>query len=186
MKVKGIESARHSVPGSWFLVAGYFLLGGDSQTRNQKRGTRNFLIICLLAALALAPIALADVKDQKDQNTKEQTHRSARKALRKGDFERAANFYNDLIARDAQDIQAQLGASFAYMKLQSYALCFDHANTALKLDMNNARAHALAGAALLHSRLLHAAVPELTEALRLDSKEALAYGNVAGLDCFES
>ena len=185
MKVKGIESARHSVPGFWFLVAGYFLMGGDSQTRNQKRGTRNFLVICLLAALALAPIALADVKDQKDQNTKEQTHRNARKALRKGDFERAANFYNDLIARDAQDIQAQLGASFAYMKLQSYALCFDHANTALKLDMNNARAHALAGAALLHSGLLHAAVPELTEALRLDSKEALAYGNAAELDYFE-
>ncbi|MEN3332837.1 MAG: hypothetical protein V7641_2202 [Blastocatellia bacterium] len=188
MKVKGIESVRRSVSGSWLLVSGSFLAETDSHprtTRNQKRGTRNFLIIGLFVALALAPLALADVKDPKDQNTKEQTHRNARKALRKGAFEQAANLYNDLITRDAQDIQAQLGASFAYMKMQSYGFCFDYASTALKLDMNNARAHALAGAALLHSGFLQAAVPELTEALRLDSKEALAYGNAAELDYFE-
>src|SRR5256885_17114033 len=83
------------------------------------------------------------------------------------------------------EFQCGVGASFTYMKLQSYGLCFDHANAALKLDMNNAHAHALAAAALLHSGFLRAAVPELTEALRLDPKEALAYGNAAELDYFE-
>jgi tetratricopeptide (TPR) repeat protein len=188
MKVKGIESASNAVPDSCLLTPGHLAgkaSGHAQKTRNQQRRISRFSIIFLLATLALAPIALADITDQKVQASREPTHRDARKALRKGDFEQAAKVYNDLIIRDAQDIQAQLGAAFAHMKLQNYALCFEHTNAALKLDVNNARAHALAAAALLHSGFLHAAVPELTEALRLDSKDALAYGNAAELDYFE-
>lgn len=188
MKVKGIESAPNSVPDSWLIGSGSLagIASAHAQTtRNQQSRIASFLVIGLLILLALAATALAEVKDQKAPSSREQTLRDARKALRKGEFERAANFYGDLVNRDAQDIQAQIGVAFTYMKLQSYGRCFDHATLALKLDMNNARAHALAGSALVHSGLLHAAVPEITEALRLDSKESLAYGTAAELDYFE-
>ncbi|HJQ23309.1 MAG TPA: aspartyl protease family protein [Blastocatellia bacterium] len=143
------------------------------------------LILCLLAALILAPMTRADSGDQKAQAVREHTLRDARKALRKGDFERAARLYGELIDRDAQDVQAQMGAAFANMKLQNYARCFDHATAALKVNMNNARAHALAASALLHSGFLQAAVPELADALKLDPKDALAYGTAAELDYYE-
>src|SRR5689334_16158155 len=188
MKVKGIESAPTSVPGSWLMMPGSLaeMASAHAQkTRNQQHRIASFLVISLLITLALASTGLADVNDQQATSTREQTLRNARKALRKGEFERAATYYSDLVNRNAQDIQALLGAAFAYMKLQSYGLCFDRATAALKLDLNNARAHALAGSALLHSGLLHAAVPEVAEALRLDSKEPLAYGTAAELDYFE-
>lgn len=188
MKVKGIESASNRGPVSGLPRPGRLAESARAYARktgNPPRSLRSFLVIFLLATLALAPLTFADVKEQKPQDVKEQAHREARRALRKGDFERAATLYDELINRDGQDLQAQIGAAFANMKMQNYALCFDHANAALKLDANNARAHALAGSALLHSGFLHAAVPELREALRLDPKEALAHGNAAELDYFE-
>src|SRR5689334_24408751 len=106
MKVKGIESAPNRVLDFWLLRTGSVAgkaIAHARETRSRQRRIRGVLIIGLLAALALAPMALADVDDQKDQNTKEQAHRNARKALRKGAFEQAANFYNDLITRDAQE-----------------------------------------------------------------------------------
>ena len=183
MKVKGIESAANAVGGPASGLPTGRAGAYNQRAGNPQRPIRIFLAIGLLAALASA--VFADVADQKVQTTREQVLRDARKAMRKGDFERAANVYKGLIAGDAQDIQAQIGAAFAYMKLQNYARCFEYANAALKLDANSARAHALAGAALLHSGYLRAAVPELAEALRLDSKEALAYGSAAELDYFE-
>jgi len=188
MKVKGIESARPSVLASWFCVSNGFAATACAQPQTagkRKRRTRSLLLYGLLATLVLIPIARADVADQKAQAVREEALRDARKALRKGDFERAANTYANLINHNAQDLQAHLGAAFAYLKLQHYARCFDYATAALKLDMTNARAHALAGAALLHSGFLHAAVPELADAIRLDNREALAYGTAAELDYYE-
>jgi tetratricopeptide (TPR) repeat protein len=186
MKVKGIESAVNAVADPGWLASGSptgRVCAYAQRAGNLQRRIRIFLVIGLLAALAST--AFAGVSDQKVQTTREQALRDARKALRKGDFDRAANFYKDLIAGDPLDLQAQVGAAFAYMKLKNYAHSFEYANAALKLDANYAHAHALAGAALLHSGYLRAAVPELAEAIRLDSKEALAYGSAAELDYFE-
>ncbi len=177
MKVKGIESARPSV-----LCPPSFVSGASA---NRKRWAGGVLIFCLFAALLLAPMTRADSGDQKVEAARENTLRDARRALRKGDFERAARLYGEMVDRDAQDVQAQMGAAFAHMKLQNYARCFDHATAALKVNLNNARAHALAASALLHSGFLQAAVPELADALKLDPKEALAYGTAAELDYYE-
>jgi predicted aspartyl protease/Tfp pilus assembly protein PilF len=177
MKVKGIESVRHSLP--------LLFPHGEREPGKQRPGVRTLLILALLALSALAPASLAQTAALQSQSEREQAHRDARKVMRKGDYEQAVNLYKDLITRDEKDIQAHLGAAYGYMKLMSYGHCFDQASLALKLDANNARAHALAGTALLHSGFLQAAVPELTEALRLDAKEALAYGSASELDYFE-
>jgi tetratricopeptide (TPR) repeat protein len=189
MQVKGIESVPCSISDSQSPAAVSSPADDGARLRTvsiRKRGAIHILIILLLATLLLPPVALADTGDsQQDQASREQAFRNARKALRKGEFEQAANLYSCLIARNPQDIQAQLGLSFAYMKMATYARCYDIASEAIKIDKNNARAHALAGVALLRSGFLHNAIPELNEAFRLDPKEALAYGGMAEIDYFD-
>jgi tetratricopeptide (TPR) repeat protein len=194
MKVKGIESVQPAVSStemrfargdSSFLVQ-VFSFTTRQEPRNQKSVMRTLLALVLLALSALATVASAQTTaPPQDQSTREQALRDARKAMRKGDYEQAANLYKDLIARNEQDIHAHIGAATAYLKIMSYGRCFDEANVALKIDPNNARAHALAGTALLHSGFVRAAIPELSEALRLDPKDALAYGSGSELDYFE-
>src|SRR5262252_6283731 len=114
------------------------------------------------------------------------SYRAGEKALRSGEYEKAAKFYTDLLAIDERDINAHLGAAFAYFKLQNYSNCYDHAREALKIDENNARAHALSGLALLRSGFLNNAVPEFIQAIKLNPKEALAFGGLAEVDYYEN
>jgi tetratricopeptide (TPR) repeat protein len=116
----------------------------------------------------------------------ERQYRVGEKALRSGDYQKAAKFFTDLIGSDERDVNAHLGAAFAYFKLQNYSSCYDHAREALKIDENNARAHALAGLALLRSGFLSTAVPEFIQAIRLNPKEALAFGGLAEIDYYEN
>ena len=112
-------------------------------------------------------------------------HREARKAMRAGKCEEAANIYERLVELDAGDLKAWLGASFAYLKLSDYVRCFDAATSVLTRDRTNARAFALAGVALLRLGYLKQATAALQSAITLDPKEALAYGGAAELDYYE-
>jgi predicted aspartyl protease len=69
--------------------------------------------------------------------------------------------------------------------LTDYQRCYDEATEALKLDPKNARAHALAGIALLRSGYVRPAIAQLQVAVGLDPKEALAYGGAAEVDYYE-
>src|SRR5262249_10449421 len=113
-------------------------------------------------------------------------HREGEKAMRAGEYEKAAKVFVDLITGDEHDIAARLGASFAYFKLQNYSLCYDYARDVLKVDDNNARAHALAGLALLRSGFLVNATTEFIKAIRLNPKEALAFGGLGEVDYYEN
>ena len=135
----------------------------------------------LLFAAALPPPSRAATRP--DSN--ESQYREARKALRTGKYEKAAIIYEGLIILNPGDIQARLGASFAYLKTSNYSRCFDQANEVLKLNVNSARAHALAGIALLRSGYVRQAVVELQTALILDPREALAHGGSAEVDYYE-
>ena len=157
MKVKGIESAPSG-----------------------------FVLLILLALLvAVAPYRAAAFADDKEDEAREKIHNDARKAIRKGKYERAIELYLDLINKKGQDIQARLGASFAYLKQQNYEQSFEHATGALKLDINSARGHALAGLALLRSGFIRPAIAELQQSVNLNPKEALAIGGAAEIDYFE-
>jgi predicted aspartyl protease len=112
--------------------------------------------------------------------------RQAEKAFRSGDYERSARIFLELVNKDAGDIRARVGASLANFKLQNYSLCFEQAAEALKLDPNNARAHALTGLALLRSGYLNTSITELLLALKLNPKEPLAYGGIAEIDYYEN
>jgi predicted aspartyl protease/tetratricopeptide (TPR) repeat protein len=195
MKVKGIES-QYSEIGAGNPLAGRSLACIEnpyhrvSIPRSSANNLRHLIAILLLIALTLGAVphalaARADDTEDKQREAKDRILREARKALRGGKNEKAISLYRELIDKDPQDIQAQVGISLAYFKDQNYLLCFSHAAEAIKLNESNARAHALAGLALLRSGLVRAAVPELQRAIGLDPKDPLAYGGAAEVDYFE-
>ena len=159
------------------------------------RNIRAFGYLLLIAALTLftanvLPVrATSPQKDSKEakeaKEAGDRLDRDARKAIRAGKYEDAIRIYLGVIESDPRDSRARLGASFAYLKMQSYPPCFQHAKEVLSIDANNARAHALAGLSLLRSGFIRAAVGELQQALDLDPKEALAYGGAAEIDYYE-
>src|ERR1700754_2981662 len=84
MKVKGIESGSNTFPVSCFLGPGRLAEKASAyaqKTGNQQRRLRSCLVIFLLVTLVMAPMALAEDKEPKTQDVKEQTPRLARKAL---------------------------------------------------------------------------------------------------------
>jgi len=190
MKVKCIKSAPPAV-GDW-RPSTFSPVAGSGEPRHPAKQSAWLIALLLLVALAFAPVALTDDggKDKEKQEKQEKAardkaYREAQKVHRKGKYEQAVELYQKLIDGNAQDLEARLGASFAYFKMQNYLRCFEYAAEVLKLDINNARAHALAGQSLLRSGYLRPAVAELQKALLLNPKEALAYGGAAELDYFE-
>jgi predicted aspartyl protease len=116
---------------------------------------------------------------------KDPSHREAQKAMRAGKYEKAAQVYESLVAINASDLKARLGASFAYLKYSDYARSLAAASEVLKTNPENARAHALAGVAFLRSGYLRHAASELQLSIRLDSREPLAYGGAAEIHYYE-
>jgi tetratricopeptide (TPR) repeat protein len=144
-----------------------------------------FAIALLLVTLAISQALAAAPEDQKAKDPNNKIYREGMKAMRAGRYEDAIKIYRDILARDNSDIQARLQISFAYFKSQTYRLCFDEASEALKLDENNARAHALRGAALIRSGHIPNAIEELHRAFKLNAKEPLAFWAAAEIDYYE-
>src|SRR5215216_590889 len=164
MKVKSVESV---VSGSELGVRGSEL--HPIGTPKPQARTRNLIIILLLVAFAMsqAVVGTAVAAFDGDKKSTEKLHRDAKKALRKGEFQKAQEIYNNLLAIDAKDAQARLGAAMAYLKAQDFLNCYNYALELNKQNPNNARAHALAGLALLRSGYIRTAIVELRQALEL-------------------
>jgi predicted aspartyl protease/Flp pilus assembly protein TadD len=126
--------------------------------------------------------------EQVDARTKEivsKLAREARRAIREGKFEEAAKAYRQAIAADATSATARLGLALAHFKLQDYRACYEQASEVIKQHPENARAHALLGAALLRSGYVKEAAEQLNKAAQLNSREPLAIGAAAEIDYYE-
>jgi tetratricopeptide (TPR) repeat protein len=119
------------------------------------------------------------------RKTTEKKLRDASKAVRKGEYEKAARICEGILESNPHDLKARLGVSFAYLKLANYQKCFDAAQQALAEDPNSARGHALVALALLRSGYVRHSITELQAALALDQKESLAFGGAAEIDYYE-
>ena len=62
------------------------------------------------------------------------------RALRKGDFQEAEKIFRELLGKDAHDVEARLGLSFALLKQRNFAGLYDNAARVL---MQNPSQHAL-------------------------------------------
>ncbi len=96
MKVKGIESALSG-----------FRLGKHS--RLQSATERPTLRVAILFAItlsvflfAVAPYRAIAFADDKEDDAREKIHREARKAIRKGKYERAVELYRELLDKEGK------------------------------------------------------------------------------------
>lgn len=165
MKVKGIESAEHHT-------------------------TRFTIVILLTLAFGLAlspavPRAAAERGERKQKDPNEKVLRQAKKEIREGHYEKAIKVYTDLLDKVGPNIQAHLGIALAYAKLLNFLKCYEHATKVLEIDRNNARAHALAGLALLRSGFVPGAIERLVQSVTINPKEPLAFGAAAEIDYYE-
>jgi predicted aspartyl protease/Tfp pilus assembly protein PilF len=137
-----------------------------------------------LAAMAIG-VALAVIVAASPMDN-EKTRNKALKALRAGDFETAEKIYRDLLAKDAQDIDARLGLSHALLKQRRLRDSFDHAARAIASDPLSARAHALLGSAVLATGNFRLSVEEFRTAISLKPDEAMAIAGLAMVDFYEN
>lgn len=108
------------------------------------------------------------------------------KALRKGEYAEAEKIFRDLLNKDAQDVEARLGLSFALLKQRSLQGAYDNAARVIMLDPLSARAHALLGSSILAAGEFRLSVEEFKTALALNENEALAIAGLAMVDFYEN
>jgi tetratricopeptide (TPR) repeat protein len=166
---------------------------GDLEVTHQLRKPVILRVAIWIAAAALtltiaaaSPLPPCDnAASLAESQSTDKAFRDARKEMKRGNYDKAAKIYEGLVVLDPSDLQARLGASFAYLKLGNYVRCYDEAQEALKQNPKSARAHSLASVALLRSGYIRHAVAELQTALTIDRKEALAFGCAAEIDYYE-
>jgi tetratricopeptide (TPR) repeat protein len=108
------------------------------------------------------------------------------RAVRKGAYPQAEKIFRELLEKDAHDIEARLGLSFAQLKQRNLQAAYDNAARVIMLDPLSARAHALLGAAILGAGEFRLSVEEFRTALALNENEALAVAGLAMVDFYEN
>jgi predicted aspartyl protease/Tfp pilus assembly protein PilF len=150
--------------------------------RIHRVALRSALALC--AVLCLPGGALSPAKALAAGN--EKARQKAERAIRAGEYESAEKQYRELLSKDARDLSARLGLSFALLKQRKHQDAFDHAARALAEDPMSARAHSLLGAALLGSGNFRPSVEEFRTALSFKEDDALAVGGLAMVDFYEN
>ena len=142
------------------------------------------------AAISVAAVvlcfALAGATDIAAGFSDKKAYAKGHKALRKGEYGEAEKIFRDLLNKDAQDVEARLGLSFALLKQRSLQGAYDNAARVIMLDPLSARAHALLGSAILAAGEFRLSVEEFKTALALNENEALAIAGLAMVDFYEN
>src|SRR5918993_2301711 len=138
-----------------------------------------------VAAFVLC-FALAGATDIAAGFSDKKAYVKGHKALRKGEYGEAEKIFRDLLHKDAQDIEARLGLSFALLKQRSLQGAYDNAARVIMLNPLSARAHALLGAAILAAGEFRLSVEEFKTALALNENEAMAVAGLAMVDFYEN
>ena len=139
-------------------------------------GVAAFVLCFAFAGATHTAVASADKK----------SYTKGYRAVRKGDYEQAEKIFRDLLNKDAHDIEARLGLSFALLKQRSLQAAYDNAARVIMVDPLSARAHALLGSAILAAGEFRLSVEEFKTALSLDENEALAVAGLAMIDFYEN
>lgn len=138
-----------------------------------------FVAILLLSFLSSLPIESVVANNEKMRDR-------AQKALREGEFDRAEKIYREILNKDALDVQARIGLSFALLKKRNLREAFDNAARAIALDPLSSRAHAILGSVILTSGDFRRSIEEFKTALSLKSDDAMAIAGLAMVDYYEN
>lgn len=113
-------------------------------------------------------------------------HRKAEKEISNGNFEQAEHLYQEIIKKNAKDVEAHLGLGQVYLKRRNLQEAFDIGIKALQMDVNNTRARAIVATALLRSGYIEKSREQLNYTLQINPREDLALATSAEIDLYES
>ena len=138
-----------------------------------------------VAAFVLC-FALAGTTHIAAGSTDKKAYTKGYKAIRKGEYPQAEKIFRDLLGKDAHDIEARLGLSFALLKQRELQGAYDNAARVIMQDPLSARAHALLGSSILAAGEFRLSVEEFKTALALNENEAWAVAGLAMVDFYEN
>ena len=119
-------------------------------------------------------------------STDKKAYTKGYKAIRKGEYPQAEKIFRDLLGKDAHDIEARLGLSFALLKQRELQGAYDNAARVIMQDPLSARAHALLGSSILAAGEFRLSVEEFKTALALNENESWAVAGLAMVDFYEN
>src|ERR1044071_3212886 len=135
------------------------------QCNNKQRVLRT--AACVVAAFVFCLFATGAAQTAQGAADKKAYNRGYR-AVRKGDYTQAEKIFRELVEKDAHDIEARLGLSFALLKQKNLQGAYDNAARVIMLDPLSARGHALLGTAILGAGEFRLSVEEFRTALALN------------------
>src|SRR6185436_9152921 len=141
---------------------------------------------CCVAAVVFCVALTGMAQSPAGAATSKKAYTKGYRAVRKGDYEQAEKIFRELLNKDAHDIDARLGLSFALLKQRNLQGAYDNAARVIMLTPLSARAHALLGAAILGAGEFRLSVEEFRTALSLNEQEALAVAGLAMVDFYEN
>ena len=111
--------------------------------------------------------------------------KKAEREIRAGNFDKAEQFYRDLLVRNLDDKDARLGLSFSLLKQSKFTDCFDEASQVIAVDPLNGRAFSLMGTALLRSGDFRNSVESFLTSIKLNDRDHLALAGIAEISFYE-
>jgi tetratricopeptide (TPR) repeat protein len=116
----------------------------------------------------------------------DKTRSRAERALRDGEYAQAEQLFREALVKNPRDQAARLGLSYTLLKMRRLGDAFEEAAAVIAVDPLSARAHAIAGSALLASGDFPHAVEAYRTSLSLKDDEALAIAGLAMIDYYEN
>jgi predicted aspartyl protease/tetratricopeptide (TPR) repeat protein len=150
-----------------------------------KRKSLSRMAAVIVAAIVFC-VAFSGATHSAAGATDKKAYNKGYRAVRKGDYPQAEKIFRELLNKDAHDIEARLGLSFALLKQRNLQGAYDNAARVIMLDPLSARGHALLGTAILGAGEFRLSVEEFRTALTLDENEALAVAGLAMVDLYEN
>ena len=119
-------------------------------------------------------------------STDKKAYNKGYRAIRKGEYPQAEKIFRDLLGKDAQDVEARLGLSFALLKQRNLQGAYDNAARVIMQDPLSSRAHALLGSSILAAGEFRLSVEEFKTAIALNENEPWAVHGLAMVDFYEN
>ena len=149
-------------------------------------------LVCACLCLLLMPAAFINVLavQPRSSPTPQTDVRSliklAEKYAKRGEFVEAEKAYSDAIKLQPNDDPLKLELARIYLKQKRLNDAYEIAFPIAKADPTNGAAYAIVGAALLGAGDFKQSRPILETALKLDKREALAWGSLGLLEFYEN
>jgi len=137
-------------------------------------------------SLVIFVLGLLFVVGPQSVHSYDKTLNEAKCALRGGEYERAERLFRERLAKNARDVEAQLGLSYTLLKRRKFLGAYESARQVLSEDRHSARAYALIGSALLATGDFQQSVAAFQSSLSLKDNEPLATAGLAMIEFYEN